>query len=432
MREKFREYHQFTPEGYSELLSSGIFVLDTNTLLNMYRYSRSTVDNYIKVLKKLKKTDQIWMPYQVGLEFHENRVNVISDHEKSYDDISSILNKAKRDLDEKYRDHPFLNMAELRDEVSKSLSNVEDKIKAAKKQHPKWLEKDDVLAKIADLYDGCTGDNYSSENLEKMYQEGKERYALKIPPGFRDADKPDNRKYGDLIVWKQMIDKARQSKKPIIFISGDVKDDWWLKKDKKRIMPLPKLKKEMLDKADVDFHIYTADKFLELFQKGDSDIEENTIKEVRKVLEVEEQKRLLLNKLQKSSYDADKHKYYNIKYKFNFNEELTSEYDDVFRQLNYLKNLLDSSNISSKFLETPELLFEKIELIKSEAETQGGRRVLTRKLARHLHELSASIKIIITKAKPSPELRARLNTHSARLEMHSESLIRNLDFLREE
>ena len=45
----------------------------------------------------------------------------------------------------------------------------------------------------------------------------------------------DIKKYGDLILWYQIIDKAKESKKPIILISGDVKEDWWLEKNGKRI-----------------------------------------------------------------------------------------------------------------------------------------------------------------------------------------------------
>jgi hypothetical protein len=87
-----------------------------------------------------------------------------------------------------------------------------------------------------------------------------------------------------------MIDKAKESKKPIVLISGDVKDDWWLKRDGKRIMPLPQLKKEMLDKSGVDFHIYTADRFLELYKIPSQEVDEKTIKEVRKIRELEEER----------------------------------------------------------------------------------------------------------------------------------------------
>jgi hypothetical protein len=67
--------------------------------------------------------------------------------------------------------------------------------------------------------------------LNEIKKEGKERYGRRMPPGFKDDKKPEDKKYGDLILWYQIIDEAKKSKKPIVLISGDVKDDWWLEKD---------------------------------------------------------------------------------------------------------------------------------------------------------------------------------------------------------
>ena len=110
--------------------------------------------------------------------------------------------------------------------------------------------------------------------------------------------KPDDKKYGDLILWYQIIDKAKECKKPIILVSGDVKEDWWSEKGGKRLMPLPQLKKELFEKAGVDFHIYTADRFLEYYTKEQKKtIDKKTISEVRKVRELEE-KRMMLRRMQ--------------------------------------------------------------------------------------------------------------------------------------
>ncbi len=263
----------------------------------MYRYSRETVTAYFDVLNELKKKKQLWVPYQVGYEFYENRINVISEYEKSYDEILSLLEKAKSDIETKYKEHPFLNLCEIKENINKGLSGVETKIKQAKKSHPKWLEKDEVLEKLNQLFKGNIGNNYNEQELGEIKKEGKERYEKKIPPGFKDSKKNENKKYGDLILWYQIIDKAKESKKPIILISGDVKEDWWLEKDGKRLMPLPQLKKELYDKAGVDFHIYTADRFLELNKTEKEIITSSTIKEVRKIRELEE-KRMMMKRME--------------------------------------------------------------------------------------------------------------------------------------
>lgn len=287
MKNKFKEYNQYTKTEFKNLWDNSLFVLDTNTLLNMYRYSRETVKIYFNILEQLKEKNQLWIPYQVGYEFHNNRIDVISEYEGSYTEILKIIENAKNDIKTKYKDHPFLDLDKINKKVRKGLSGAESYLKQEQKKHPKWLENDDILEKINNLFKDNIGDNYTDEEMIKIKEEGKERYAKKIPPGFKDIKKDENKRYGDLILWNQIIDKAKEINKSIIFISGDVKEDWWLEKNGKKLMPLPQLKKELLDKAGVDFHIYTSDRFLKLSK---DDINNKIIKEVRKVRELEEEK----------------------------------------------------------------------------------------------------------------------------------------------
>jgi len=294
MDKKFREYHQYTDDEFKQLWRDCLFVFDTNTLLNMYRYSRKTVDAYIKVLKELKKKDQLWLPYHVGYEFYENRIDVIREYEKSYDEILLILEKAKNDINAKYKNHPFLDLQEIKGDLDKGLSATETKVKRAKSKHPNWLERDDVLADLNGLFEGCIGDCYDLGRLQKIKEEGQKRYDKKIPPGYKDNKKPEDKKFGDLILWFQIIDHAAATKKPIIFITGDVKEDWWLERDGHRLMPEPQLKRELLEKAQVEFHIYTADRFLDLYESGEKRDSGHTdaVKEVRKIRELEEKRRI--------------------------------------------------------------------------------------------------------------------------------------------
>jgi len=61
-----------------------------------------------------------------------------------------------------------------------------------------------------------------------------------------------------------MLDKAKETKKPILFITSDAKEDWWLLLNKnEKISPRYELIKEMHSYADVGFHIYEMDHFIE-------------------------------------------------------------------------------------------------------------------------------------------------------------------------
>lgn len=88
------------------------------------------------------------------------------------------------------------------------------------------------------------------------------RYQNKIPPGYKDARKGGDQQYGDLILWLQVIDQAKESGKPIVFVTDDRKDDWWLNFKGKTIGPLPELIDEIRQEANVLFHMYTPDLFM--------------------------------------------------------------------------------------------------------------------------------------------------------------------------
>ena len=59
-------------------------------------------------------------------------------------------------------------------------------------------------------------------------QEGAGRFEHRLPPGFRDDGKPENR-LGDLIIWFEILDKSASSAgafPKVLFISRDEKNDW--------------------------------------------------------------------------------------------------------------------------------------------------------------------------------------------------------------
>lgn len=73
------------------------------------------------------------------------------------------------------------------------------------------------------------------EELYQWCEEGKDRYKNEIPPGFKDAKNKDRiRKYSDFILWKETLRCAALNKKNIIFVTDDIKADWWTTTDTRR------------------------------------------------------------------------------------------------------------------------------------------------------------------------------------------------------
>lgn len=119
------------------------------------------------------------------------------------------------------------------------------------------------IDKIDNLFSGKIGNSSNEEEFQKICKQVKSRFEQKQPPGYKDQNKSkDIEKYGDAILWLQVIDYAKTKNKPIIFITDDVKEDWWKRHEGKTISPRPELIQEIKTKAKVDFWMYTGDRFL--------------------------------------------------------------------------------------------------------------------------------------------------------------------------
>jgi len=138
---------------------------------------------------------------------------------------------------------------------------------------------------LSNLLKDRIGEDFSQSQLEEIYKEGEKRYKLKIPPGYSDAKKEvENKKYGDLIIWKQILEKAKRVDSAILFITGDKKEDWFLERLGKTIGPRPELVAEIKKIKNIPFYIYQTHKFLEYaYQYLSIRIKADAIKEVKEV-----------------------------------------------------------------------------------------------------------------------------------------------------
>ena len=162
-------------------------------------------------------------------------------------------------------------------------------MKQLEKAHPDFLDHDETRDTITKLLTKKVGPPYSRDRLSEIYKDGKRRYEENIPPGCSDRDKKEPRQYGDLVLWFQVIDKAKETSKPIILVTDDRKDDWWLKFGGKTIGPRPELVDELFAEAKVSFYMYSADPFMEHAAKYlKRSVKPAAISEVRKIREREE------------------------------------------------------------------------------------------------------------------------------------------------
>lgn len=89
MTEIFKGYSDYSEDEYKNIWEKSIIVVDSNILLNFYRYSEETRNNIFKILEKLK--DRLWIPYQVGKEFFDNKNKVMVNSYNEYDTLNSKI-----------------------------------------------------------------------------------------------------------------------------------------------------------------------------------------------------------------------------------------------------------------------------------------------------------------------------------------------------
>jgi predicted nucleic acid-binding protein len=265
---------------FTQLWENATFVFDTNFLLDLYRVSRSTSEDFLRILERLQ--DRIWLPYQVASEFLNRREEIIDSEATSFQKALSALAKWKDEQQSFSRLRGLLadagrivasEVAFLFDEQDAYLSAIDDvekrfreKVEELANSHsPLDSEEDYILENLLSLFDGKVGEPYDVASMGKLYHEGADRYSKEIPPGFKDAkEKEDERKYGDFILWKQILDFAKAESCSIIFVTGEKKEDWWIKKGGETVSPRLELRREFQEQVKQPFWMYRTQRFLEI------------------------------------------------------------------------------------------------------------------------------------------------------------------------
>jgi hypothetical protein len=314
MKSAFAEFFPLDKAAIDKLWRDGIIVVDTNILLRLYRYNSASADEIIELLKKLK--NPLWIPHQVGWEYNKNRLDKIAEAERAYkaviSELQGAVTKVKKDLGDfsDYGLHPLISIEPaIKDNVDALNAEIE-KIELQYKDNPAASHYASLHETLGELYNGKVGPAFTDEQFQACISDGTKLHEKKIGPGYADAEQkkkrgaPDQEVYGDLIIWRQMIEYAEEKKKPIIFVTEDSKDDWWLRRDGKTIGPRPDLRREFSEKTGQAIHFYRIQQFLDFARESlQITLSEATVKEVQK--ETERESNLVSDEVIQNIIDED-------------------------------------------------------------------------------------------------------------------------------
>ncbi|MCA0890850.1 PIN-like domain-containing protein [Qipengyuania flava] len=281
MKQRLAEFFPLSDKELHHLWEYSTFVFDTNVLLGLYRLPRSAREEYIAVIKSLR--DRVWIPHHVALEFNLRRPRVIAQQRKLIENrtakISDNLADALREVNDleiakHLKDYAVGDLTGALKSAAEEFAKVGDELKgslATVSSH------DPIRDELEQIFSGKVGEPFDKISLDKLQSDGEERYKNRIPPGFADAKKDDSgdentfnhaglkfkRKFGDLVIWQQTLEFAKkQSKKEIIFVTADNKEDWWWKEGSTALGPHPSLRREIASEAGVtSFWMYNSAQF---------------------------------------------------------------------------------------------------------------------------------------------------------------------------
>lgn len=280
MKELFPGFFKKNEKEIKVLWDESLITFDTNVILNLYRYSEETQIALLELIEKLQS--KIFLTNQVALEYSRNRFETISTQESLHKSFLKRLKEIKIDL-ESEKKGPFLS-DNLQNKLNDTFQEVENEILESISSFQSVIDNDDdkIFETINNIFKGKITKSYEKKELEKLYVIAKKRFDKNIPPGYKDKGKPDEKKYGDFLLWQQIIDKSKLEKKSIILVSDENKEDWiWKLNNNKTIGPRPELVDEIKSEANCSFHMYPSNLFLKYGSKFlNENINDKAIKEI--------------------------------------------------------------------------------------------------------------------------------------------------------
>lgn len=252
------------PRSLDEVISTANIVLDTNALLLPYSTGSQTLLQIEKTYQKLLGEHRLWIPAQVAREFAKNRTIKLGElfqrlaqkraklptfQQGRYPMLDNVVGypqvrEFERQLDElivKYRD---------------SISSLIDQVK-----NWEWNDPISLLYRSVFPPEVIVETNRPQDEIQL---ELLRRFSHKIPPGYKDSNKPDQG-IGDLLIWFTILEIGSRRNESLIFVTGEEKADWWQRSEGEALYPRFELVDEYR-RASMgrSFHIIKHSRLLEL------------------------------------------------------------------------------------------------------------------------------------------------------------------------
>jgi predicted nucleic acid-binding protein/alkylated DNA nucleotide flippase Atl1 len=231
----FEGYRTPSQEDFRRVIADGMIVVDANVLLNLYRYNEETRDDLLAVMGVLG--ERFWIPHQVLAEFWRNRESTLNTPRDKAKEAVQALEKTARSAENAIAiwAKAVALPEERHSEILEHLQSVFAKVcRVIEEQgendtipRARDTNQDALLSRLSIVLNGRVGPPLSKDDYEAALKEADRRAKAQEPPGYLDQDKDGDLRAGDYLVWEQMLREVARRKRDVLFVTSDVKEDWW-------------------------------------------------------------------------------------------------------------------------------------------------------------------------------------------------------------
>lgn len=211
-----------------------LIFLDTNILAYLYKLHEAARQEFFAWSDQVLSAGRLAVPAWAASEYLSRVTAKALD---SYTPKSREPSQARRTMDALYEmaslfvDDPLLgrmgypgNRITYLTEFRQSIDAIDQHLGAFNHQFDPGV----IHQQIVDHLSTAILDSDLAALCARASQEGSTRFEHRLPPGFRDGSKDENR-FGDLIIWFEILTKAKSSTTTfpkVLFVTNDEKSDW--------------------------------------------------------------------------------------------------------------------------------------------------------------------------------------------------------------
>lgn len=271
---------------FKRLWSEALISLDTSALIFLQECDAELAKHVMDTL--LFVEERIWIAYHVAnvemlenFEHKENKSGAIGRLNRfqktlgnSVERITDVFSSLSNELREEGHDllADMISDFDTNEMFYDLISNFKQKMNQSTKENREFLQSG-LVQVFQNAMCAKSTQILTPEELSQIDLAGATRYMDKIPPGYCDWDKQNN-KFGDLIIWKEILKKSQEEKKPLLFITRDKKEDWFKLEGNEIVGVRDELINESKDNNAEVFVIYFNDFVRMSFQLVSKNVEE--------------------------------------------------------------------------------------------------------------------------------------------------------------